>query len=224
MLRHPVERAYSYYVQLIKVYQNATRDYAVHRSFEDFVLPERHARAAPRDKVLGPYNAHLPDDPELCLAGSDYIRQIEAYLAHVPRERILFLKFEAFRTDRAAVLRQITDFLGLDPLPPEGFAEETTRNVSATHFTEVARQVRLRGWRRRLGPIWALRRLLPGGLQDRLRGAMTAGAAGTGAEPPPMLPETRALLEARFAPDLPRLEALTGLDLTDWNLDGEPTS
>ena len=96
VLRQPVERAYSFYVQLVKNYQNATGDHVVHRRFEDFILPECHARAAPRAKALAPFNAHFPDTPELCLAGSDYLMQIRAYLAHVPRERMLFLKLSMF--------------------------------------------------------------------------------------------------------------------------------
>ncbi|WP_196774434.1 sulfotransferase [Rhodovulum sp. MB263] len=217
VLREPVARAYSFYVQLVKNYQNGTRDYAVHRSFEDFVLPERHALAAPREKVLAPFNAHFPDTPELCLAGSDYLLQIETYLAQFPRERFLFLSFEAFRNDPRATLRRITGFLGLDPLPEAAFGGgAAARNVSRAHFDQLEAAAGAQRLRGRVGPLWALRRLLPDPLRAALRRRVLSEGAGRAHEPPPMEPATRQLLAARFHPQIPRLEELTGLSLASW--------
>ena len=123
VMRQPVDRAYSFYIQIVKNYQNATRDYAVHRSFEDFILPERHAQAAPRDQAISTQNEHLPDVPELCLAGSDYVTQVQAYLDYFPRESMLFLKFEDFVADRPDIVRKVTDFLDVDPLSDAIFEE-----------------------------------------------------------------------------------------------------
>ena len=220
VLRHPVERAYSFYIQLVKNYQNATGDHVVHRRFEDFVLPEFHARAAPRAKVLAPFNAHFPDTPELCLAGSDYLMQIRAYLAHVPRERMLFLKFEDFRRDREAVTKRVCDFLGLPPL--EGHpAEAGRRNVSRDHFDRLGEQLAMDTLRNRAGLLWKFRGMLPTGLRQRLRERALARAPRVEFlhEPPAMMPETRALLEQRFAVQIPELSQLTGLDLAEWGLD-----
>ena len=218
VLREPVKRAYSFYQQIIKNYQNATRDYAVHRSFEEFVLPERHAQAGPRDKVFSAYNAHLPDVPELCLAGSDYLAQIEAYLVHFDRSQFLFLKFEDFVADRPAALARITEFLGLSSLPEAVIGkDEVPRNVSSAHFNKMGADARVQGLQKRLGPLWAFGTLLPTPLRRRLRAGMDHVPAATPAHlPSPMAAETRALLEARFAPQVDRLSEVTGLDLQSW--------
>lgn len=220
VLREPVSRAYSFYVQLIKNYQNVTGDKAVHRSFEQFIDPEAHAGAAPRDKVLSPANAHFPDDPELCLAGSDYKTQIAAYDTHFPPEQILFIQFEAFVADRQGTLRQITDFLGLAPLDASVFADKSsTQNVSKDHFDALGTQLAVQDMRKRAGALWALRALLPAGARDWLkRRLLGKGGGATRAThiPAPIQAETRAALHSRFAQDVPALEARTGLDLSGW--------
>ena len=218
VLRHPVDRAYSYYTQIIKNYQNDTKDYAVHRSFEEFVLPEARAGAAPRDKVFASYNAHLSDDPELCLSGSDYVMQAQAYLDVFPRGQILFMTFEAFRQDRRSALRQITDFLGLEALPDGVFQEaSTTQNVSRDYFEQVEKTRRIQSLKRRFSWVWGLRNLLPKGMRHKMRqAAATSGEADPSHMPAPMLPATRDMLEARFAAQVPALSDLTGLDLSVW--------
>ncbi len=221
VMRQPVARAYSFYGQLIKNYQNVTRDAQVHRSFEEFVIPERHASAAPRAQVLSQANAHLPDTPELCLAGSEYVQQIEAYLAHFDRSQMLFLTFEDFVRDRPGTLRLITNFLGLEPLSEAAFADEdTTRNVAQTHFDAMGEKQAVAQIRARAGGAWNARRIVPPALRRRLRGWILGNRSGEARAhvPPPMEPQTRQMLEARFAAQLPRLRELTGLDFDDWGL------
>ncbi|RLJ36212.1 sulfotransferase domain-containing protein [Litoreibacter meonggei] len=221
VMRHPVERAYSYYVQLVKNYQNSSGDTGVNRSFEEFALPKAHAQAAPRDQAFSHHDTHLPDTPELCLAGSDYVTQIEAYLAHFPREQILFLTQEDLRRDRVGTMRQITEFLGVSPLSdPVLSGGAAARNVSATYFEDRGKRAALRGIAKRLGPLWTLRKLLPAKLRHGLRGQALnrVNPEPQITAPPPMTPETRTALEARFAPMLPRLEALSGLTFEHWNL------
>ncbi|WP_299964597.1 sulfotransferase domain-containing protein [uncultured Roseobacter sp.] len=218
VMRQPVKRAYSFYVQILKNYQNVTNDLSVHRSFEEFIDPERHANAAPRDMVFSQANAHLPDTPELCLAGSDYLAQIDAWCAHFPRTQILFLKFEDFVTDRPGTLRQITDFLGIAPLSSEVFDKQgVTRNVAANHFRRRGHERALHRMRSKLGGLWALRLLLPAGLRDKLRTRVAAQAKDDQLHIPPQ-PEkaTEEQLTARFRPQTAKLAALTGLDLSDW--------
>lgn len=218
VMRQPVERAYSFYIQIIKNYQNVTNDLSVHRSFEDFIEPERHSKAAPRAKVFSEANAHLPDTPELCLAGSEYLAQIETWTAHFPREQILFLKFEDFVTDRPGTLRQITDFLEVAPLPTEVFDKQgVTRNVAANHFRRRGHERTVRRLRSKLGGLWALRELLPAGLRAKLRSHLVAQAEDDQRHiPPPMEQATRDRLTARFQPQSKELSAITGLDLDDW--------
>ncbi|MEL6167428.1 MAG: sulfotransferase domain-containing protein [Pseudomonadota bacterium] len=219
MLRHPVQRAYSYYTQLIKGYQRSTHDLTVNRTFEEFILPDAHAAAAPRHKAIAPHNGHLPDVPDLCTAASDYVTQIEAYLAHVPRDRMLFLLFEDYRRDPRAVLDQLTDFIGVRRLSDAEFcAGAGAQNTSAEHYGTMSKQKTIQRIKSVAGPLWNLRRLLPDAARDRLSGAVSSAMPSGGVEPPPMLPKTRQMLEDRFRADLPRLQELTGLDLSAWKL------
>lgn len=218
VMRQPVERAYSYYVQIVKNYQNITSDLTVGRSFEDFIDPDFDRVAVPRETMFSAANDHLPDIPELCLAGGEYLQQIEAYLAHFSRDQFLFLKFEDFTADRAATLQKITDFLGVSPLGVDVFEQSgVTLNVSANHFRRWSEQVSLNRARRLLGPIWALRNALPTGMRQSLRGRLLATSkAGLNHKPAAMTQDTRDKLTARYSAQQDRLEKLTGLDFADW--------
>lgn len=92
IMREPVSRAFSVYGQLIKNYQNASGDLQIHRTFEEFISPELCKHSASRDKVLALFDAHLPDDEDLCLVGGYYLYQIQCYPEHFPIDRFLFLK------------------------------------------------------------------------------------------------------------------------------------
>ncbi len=218
VLREPISRAYSFYAQLIKGYQRATRDLAVHRSFEDFISPQLHAFAAPTEKVFSQHNSHLPDVPELCLAGSDYTYQIEAYLKFYPREQILFLLFEDFIADRTAFLRQITDFLNIAPLG-DGIltSGSVAKNVADDHFRTVAFEKETLALRARIPGLWWLRNALPKSKRELLKAWLFQGRKNSNlARPKPMLPETRTALQRRFCVQYPQLSQLTGLDLSLW--------
>ncbi len=218
VLREPISRAYSYYAQLIKGYQRETRDLAVHRSFEDFILPQQHAIAARTEKVFSQYNSHLPDVPELCLAGSDYIHQIETYLKVYPREQMLFLLFEDFIADRPTFLQQITDFLGVEPLHDSILASDSmVKNVADDHFRAVVAEKETLALRARIPALWWLRNALPKSKRELLKAWLFKGREKNSlAKPKPMGSETRAILQCRFYPQYLQLSQLTGLDLSAW--------
>lgn len=219
ILREPVARAYSYYLQLIKSYQRSTHDTKLHRTFEDFVLPERHAVAASRELCFSRANAHLPDDPELCLAGSDYLMQIERYRAHFDRSQMLFLLFEDLSFDPERFYRKLTDFLGIEPLEP-GIFQDTSllRNVSRDDFKGIAMNKAIITMRDRTGLLWPLRKIFPKRLRNQAQGWLrTIAAEGHEVSPPSMLPNTQARLDARFRAQRVSLSDFTGLDLSIWD-------
>lgn len=217
IMRQPVDRAYSYYVQLTKHYQNASGDRKVHRSFEDFILPERRATAAPREKALASFDTQLPDVPELMLSGSDYVHQIETYLEHFDRNKMLFLKFEDFTRAPETTLRQITDFLDLPPLPSKALkAENTKTNVAADYFRTRAEDAAVSDLGQRLGPLWKIKQLLPAGLRGKLRTTLLPLLSPTAMPPAKMEAATRDMLNRRFAAQYDRLSELTGLNFDEW--------
>jgi hypothetical protein len=219
VLREPVARAYSYYLQQVKNRQNATQDPVVHRSFEECLFPHNYPGRASRDAFLAPFKGHLPDDPALFIAGSDYPVQIGAYLAHFERSQMHFVLFEDLMSKPTAALAGILDFLGLDPnrMPSRGMARD---NISDDHFDRVRQTETIKGLRNLLGPLYAPARLLPAGVKKMTRdwlgkSRITAGVPGY--KPLPMQPETRAFLESQFNPSRKKIEALTGLDLAAWD-------
>lgn len=84
VVRHPIERMVSHYVHLVS-------DYGERR----------------------PLGEALLENPRL-LGISDYNAQIERYLEHFDRKRLLVVTSEALRDRRAETLRRIFAFLGVD--------------------------------------------------------------------------------------------------------------
>jgi len=214
ILRDPVERAYSYYVQLTKNYQNWSGDQRIHRSFEDFIFPERQQKAAPRSKAFAEFDKHLPDHTALCLEGSEYLSQIEQYLEFYPRERICVLKFEDYKTDRVTFFRKLTDFLELDVLPDSVlFSEQAVRNISREHFQKQSDLEMITRLKSRAGLLWRTRALLPGSLRAKARriALRLLPSADQDTQPPAMEDATREILVRQFRKQDDVLEDLTGI-------------
>lgn len=219
ILREPVARAYSYYVQLVKNRQNATQDPIVHRSFEDCLFPDAHPDRAPRAAFFAGFDAHLPDDPALFLAGSDYVQQIDAYLAHFDRAQIHFVVFEEFMARPAAAIAAMLHFLGVDPARLAN-TQMARANISEDHFDRVRQTAEIGRVRQSLGPLYAPARLLPKGLKRAAKQLLMQIRPATGRQdhmPPAMLPATRDWLHNRFLADRHKIQALTDLDLAVWD-------
>lgn len=219
MMRQPVARAYSYYVQVLKNYQNGTGDRGFHRSFEECIFPEQHNRSAGREKVFAPFDAHLPDVPELMLSGSDYLQQIRQYLEHFDKSQFLFLKFEDYKTNPEAVLLKITNFLGIAPLDMKDLGESDLKTNVAKDFYEArAQSAAIADFGKRLGPLWRAKNLLPDGLRRTARATLLRGLKPEPITPSPMQEATRKMLTERFEQQYGELAQLTGLDLSDWHV------
>ncbi len=92
IMRHPVERIYSHYGHV------AQKRWNMERPTEVLTLDE-----------------FLNGDPEgeEALDASHYMRQIEAYLAFFPRERMHFITLDRFKSEAGKVLDELQAFLGL---------------------------------------------------------------------------------------------------------------
>ncbi|NDR57073.1 sulfotransferase domain-containing protein [Aliiruegeria sabulilitoris] len=218
MVRHPVARSYSMYLEVLKHYQNDNGTGEVNRSFEEFLFPERFPERAPREKVFARFDAHLPDDPGLFLDGSDYALQAGEYLRHFPRDQIRFILFEDYVKDIVDNLASVLAFLGLDPEEAETATAYEARNTSSDHFSTTAQQQQVADFKRRFVPAW-INDALPESWRAGLRRALLSVNRATGVKtvvPPPMTAETRAWLTRHFASRYEEIERLTGLDLTPW--------
>ncbi len=193
LLRHPVDRAYSHFVH------RHTKELHPGRDFD-------------RD-----FEAHVATDP-MCVDSSDYHLQIQAYLAHFPREALLVLFTHDLDADPVAVVRTVCAFAGV----PDAGAEELSegRENVASEFLESRVRMRLTGRVRRLPGARTLLAALPRPLKERVYGALRSSPLGRGARagltPPPLSPEARARLLARYEPCTRFVEEFTGRALPEW--------
>lgn len=91
IMRHPVDRAYSHYLQLIDNVRAEDSSYKFTDTFEQ----------------------HIEKDDSV-LQSSNYMLQINKFLEYYPRENFLFLFFEDFIQNQELTLQQIFRFLNLD--------------------------------------------------------------------------------------------------------------
>lgn len=155
-----------------------------------------------------PLEVALADEGSAYVARSRYAMQLEPYLDAFGADRVLVLTREELGVERAATVRLVFEFCGVDP----GFRSkqferewETGSGKSGGGFRILDRAVRLPGLRtvdRNFDRLpESLRWLVERVVHD----------PETGAAPKPRLDESlRARLTARFRADGARLEELTG--------------
>ncbi len=178
LLRDPVRRAWSSYWHAVR-YEGEDR---------------------PPQEALAPESNYLRKG---C-----YADRLVPYLERFPRERFLFLQFEAFVRDQQAALDAITDFLGLERLRLDDTATKKNR---AFRYSPLAQMLR------RLFPsdrafadfIAAAKALTPEFLRP-------LAARAVARDIPPMPEALRNELAAFFAPHNARLETLLGRPFSDW--------
>lgn len=157
IFREPVDFLRSYHLQLLK---NPPPEGETVRDLAEAIRLEP-ARAMGRD---------LPDGcliPELLRYSTDRIRYDEHFdrFANLfPAEQILPLVYDDFRADNLAVVRQVYEFLGVDP----GF-EPVLGNLNTGGKALRSRRVQslLHGATHGSGAIGAIRRALPRGARKK---------------------------------------------------------
>lgn len=110
IMRHPVDRAYSHYVQCIKTAQNKREQLEVRETFEDWIQ---------RDTTF--------------IDSSKYLWQIERYLPFFPRESFLFLTLEDLIENRSATLMRVFQFLGVNATRDSSDKTPIAANQAQTH-------------------------------------------------------------------------------------------
>lgn len=188
LFRDPADRALAVYSRMV--------EYGYEwRSFEGAIAAEDQRAASERFARHSP--GYLWD--YLYVRSGFFGEQLDRYLQWFPPERFLFLAQRDLQADPDGVVGRVHDFLGVDRL---GVDEPISPNPSRGVRFKPARVVQ----RRLLDP--AVRRHVPGAEPARraLRELTTTAK-------PTMAPETRALLDERFAEDQRRFREITGLDL-----------
>lgn len=142
----------------------------------------------------------LEDPMNMPVWCSRFATQLERWLERFPAERVLVVDQRDLLTDRAATLRRVFAFLGVDP-DFTSRAWEVRHNTAGSHRAPNALHHRLGRHARRLERLPVLRR------------------AVTRETPRPVLStEQRGRLEALLRPEAQRLRELTGMALEHWSL------
>jgi hypothetical protein len=187
ILRDPVERAYSHYLM-------DYREGAQNRPFHEALLHDM-KRA---DKGWGVSYLYY----ELGL----YAEQVQRYLQTFAAERVKILIFDDFRRDPRGTLREIADFLAIDPTPFACIDTSRKYNAYAAPRNQYLRRIAGAKWPRMLGQTLIPRRL----------GTFIFERFFLKQAPKPLPdPRARELLCTLYDPELDKLEKLFGRRLPE---------
>jgi Sulfotransferase domain len=157
----------------------------------------------------------LADDRSAYWQRSRYAYQVEPYLEAFGAERVAIVSREELKNDRAATMRRVFEFCGVDPgfASPEFEREwETGSAKGSGGFRVLDRAVRLPGLRGLDRNFDRLPERLRW-LVERVIHDPDAGAAAK----PEVPAELRARMAAAFAPEVERVERLAGRSF-GWTL------
>jgi len=196
LMRHPVDRAYSHYIQLIQNIRTDNPDYKFDKTFDEYIAVD--------DSVI---------------QSSNYMLQISQYLTHYSRDQMLFLIFEEFIKDPQSSLTQVADFLGID----RGFdfigTGEVKENLNRDKEFWLLRS-RLTAPLKSLPGGQFIADHLPQSVRDQIYSWLKHLPQRKRIEaeyiPPKMKPETRAELLNYFRLPNSELSEFLGKDLSIW--------
>lgn len=139
---------------------------------------------------------------------SRYAQWLEPWIELLGRDRVLPILFEDMRRDPEAVVGQVIAWLGLDPVV---FPQDA---LTARNRTEAVRSPKVQRLVRRLNAIVPV----PRGLKGKLKTVYMAVQGKTSAPRSDRDTEALSRLRASYAGDNVRLAALTGLNLSAWDV------
>ncbi len=220
VLREPVERTYSYYTQIVKNYQNSTRNFVVNRTFEECLFPADFPNRHGREEFFAPYDIHLPDDPKTYIEGSRYMIHINNYLSAFDRNQLLLIDFKDLIESPDAVVAEICAFLGLDPNEMAN-KENVRENISSEHFENIDKEIVKQGIVNKVKnhPLGnKLHALTPPFIRKALLNLYSKlfRKRDDKSRPPKMTNDTRAYLSGLFKDEVIALEKFWRRDLSLW--------
>jgi hypothetical protein len=214
LLRHPVDRAYSNYVQQIKAFQIQRKN----ANQPAFKVPETFEELLQRGRQVIYANDYMEGiDP---IAASNYIEQIEKYLQFFPKESFLFLLLEDFSHYPQKTLREVCQFIGVDDTIDLIQEQPIAANVGRS-FSEGFIREKITAPLRSIPIIANAANLLPQSVRDLAYELLRKLPRREHLEkeylPQPMLPETRQMLLEKFQAPNQKLSEFLGRDLSRWS-------
>lgn len=202
MLRNPVEMVYSYHSRLVAEGFEEIKDFSA-------------AVAAERERRIGrrwPTRRWVPKHALFYSELGKFSAHLQRFFDLFGRSNIHVIIFDEFKADTARVYRETCKFLGVSADFQPDFrvinSNKRTRSQSLSRFLKSLRKpernifqmlklVIPRPWRRSV-----VERLWSFNMKEQTR--------------PEISPELEKRLRVGFAPDVKRLAAMLGCDLTDW--------
>ncbi|GAA6210044.1 sulfotransferase [Cognatishimia sp. WU-CL00825] len=142
------------------------------------------------------------------LDASLYARQLEAYLAHFPKEALLVLDFDDMVQDPQAVMDQITTHIGASA---RQIQDKGAQNDSA-ELSRVPAPI-LRFAQSPLGR--RITALISREMRDKIRGLL---AFGKSRKPPVFPADLLAKIQADLTEDTTRFREITGRSFSNWSV------
>lgn len=201
MVRNPVTFLPSWHNQIVYSLTEPVTDFEEAWRLQE---PRRRGEQLPRNCQ----HPRIFDYADAAMFGE----QTQRLLEHVPRERVLFLKFEDFVADTRGAYQSILGFLGVDDDGRDDFPQT---NAAHQHKSRTANLLVRKGYKAlskvnfldRQNPV---RRLARKGLKQVI------SANQTYHKPQKASPALAAEIYDTLKDDIDLFERLSGLDLADW--------
>ncbi len=196
IMRHPIDRAYSFYVHRLKG-SRYKPELAVGKTFEETIQQQ----------------SEFVDS-------SYYLQQIECYLKFFPKESFLFLLMDDLIQNPETTIEQTFEFIGVDPHYDLGRSTPIVANKASDNPEWFVRQ-QLTAPLQAIPGVQQIKSMIPKDLRDRVYQVLKQWKykswADTQYRPPAMLPETRQTLSDRFRQPNQQLSEFLDRDLSHWN-------
>lgn len=200
ILRNPVAMAQAWHSQLIRTFDEDVADFEEAWKMQALRL---NGRRIPPECVEPEYLQY----ERVCALGD----QLERFVSLVPEDRRLILLLEEFKVDTRAAYRRVLAFLGLPDDDRTDFpVVNKNRNRRAVSLARPYRAAL-----RKLGPLLPPLRAAAAALGLH-PSALVARWDMTDGPRRPLRPAFRAELQRVFEPQILKMEALLGRDLSTW--------
>ncbi|MDK3257094.1 sulfotransferase family protein [Blastococcus capsensis] len=153
------------------------------------------------------------------LAYSQYAMQLERYAAHFPREQLLVVTSEGLRHDRAVTVREVYEFLGVDPsLSPPALETEFYKTSQRRSYPPIVWSAR-RFLKRHVPQAKRAKEVVDSMLERRAASSGAGSAAsGTASADTVITPELRARLAELLRDDVARLRPYMSPGFDGWGI------
>ena len=204
LLREPVSMLYSLYYQFLG-------------DGNEYLPTFEEALAAENDRCEGRKTGRLTYLPQVLAYRStaNFSGQVRRYFELFGRERVHVIIYDDLAADTANTYRETLDFLGVssDSIDLPSGEATGSMTVASPFLRALLNDPLVRGAAITMGR-WLPRRIFTA---IQTTGIQLCSFNNRPIKRPPILADTRHALQREFAPEVERLSALLGRDLTHWS-------